>query len=343
MGRDGWNELQDDVTLVGIAQGDNYSGHEINPLKPLLAVEDWDWSLFVQPAPGFENLATNRGGVRNKASIIECEIQPPDGFWDDRTMHHYLDPLIGHTVTVVGTWVEDKSHNNKTEIHPITSILDEHGNEGGLLTNTEKLIRLLVFCDTSTPQRVWRPHLPPHANELRVGRFRVQFPSSLEQGHVPLRNIREEVNHSLSRNFVITVQGNDAFLEGAVQVDRNHAFYFGRIYMGYRSPQAQHVFGRNAAGELIHYYWAPQPGWAAENLTRYGAIGAAYQFASDPVVINLQSGDTPTQHVFGRNAAGELIHYYWAPQPGWAAENLTRYGVIGAAYQFASNPKVINL
>ena len=72
-------------------------------------------------------------------------------------------------------------------------------------------------------------------------------------------------------------------------------------------------------------------------------LGAAFQIAGDPKVINLQAGDIPTQHAFGRNAAGELIHYYWSPQPGWAAENLTHYGNIGAAFQIADEPEVINL
>jgi hypothetical protein len=63
------------------------------------------------------------------------------------------------------------------------------------------------------------------------------------------------------------------------------------------------------------YHWALQPGWAAENLTQN--IGAAFQIASHPEVLNPQAGDVPTQHVFGRNAAGELIHYYWAPELGW--------------------------
>src|SRR5262249_49800275 len=51
---------------------------------------DWDWSLFVKPAAGFENLAINRGGLQNNNGIIECEIEPPDGFWDRRTMHCFL-------------------------------------------------------------------------------------------------------------------------------------------------------------------------------------------------------------------------------------------------------------
>src|SRR5260221_5533023 len=139
MGVSGWIELQDNTRLVGVATGDAYSGHDA-VFHPF---EDWDWSLFVQPAQGFENLATNRAGVQNDNGNIECEIQPPDGFWDDGTMHRYLDPLIGHTVTMVGTWVEDISHNNKTEIHPITSILDEQPGD------LEKLIQFFVFCDTS--------------------------------------------------------------------------------------------------------------------------------------------------------------------------------------------------
>jgi hypothetical protein len=81
-----------------------------------------------------------------------------------------------------------------------------------------------------------------------------------------------------------------------------------------------HVFGRNAAGELIHYYWSPKPGWAVENLTARANIGTAFQFASDPVV-ELRLPDE--LHVFGHNAVGELIHYYWSPEPGWAAQNLT--------------------
>jgi hypothetical protein len=349
MGVLGWTELQDDVTLVGVATHDDYSGHD----NVFNREADWDWSLFVQPAAGSENLATNRAGVRNKGGEIECEIQPPDGFRGLPIMHSFFDPLLNHTVTVVGTWVEDISHNNKTEIHPITSVLDESADGAGPVPATEKTVRFLVFCDTSTPsiENPIRPHTPPHANQLRIARMRVGFPPMLggdasdvlDAGSVPVFNVLEENDHSLNKRFAVTQRGDTAFLEGEVQVDQGHAFYFARIHLAFRQPAGQHAFARNGNGELIHYYWSPQPGWAAENLTQYANIGAAFRIAGDPEVVNLQSGNVPTQHVFARNANGELVHYYWSPQPGWAAENLTQYANIGAAFRIAGDPQLVNL
>ena len=48
MGVFGWDELRDNVVLVGTATKNAYSGHDdvFNP------TEDWDWSLFV-PLPAF--------------------------------------------------------------------------------------------------------------------------------------------------------------------------------------------------------------------------------------------------------------------------------------------------
>jgi hypothetical protein len=107
----------------------------------------------------------------------------------------------------------------------------------------------------------------------------------------------------------------------------------------------QHVFGRNGAGDLIHYWWSAQQGWQAENLTTdYPNIGAGYRIVSSPVVINLHSGDTPTQHVFGRNSVGDLIHYWWSAQQGWLAENLTTgYASIGQDFRIQSSPVITNL
>jgi hypothetical protein len=104
----------------------------------------------------------------------------------------------------------------------------------------------------------------------------------------------------------------------------------------------QHVFGRNGAGDLIHYYWISSQGWAAENLTRYSNIGTGFRIYDDPVVINLQSGSTPTQHAFACNRDDDVIHYYWSPAQGWQAENLTSYSNIGANFRITNGLKVIN-
>ncbi|MEW6736075.1 MAG: hypothetical protein AB1489_32580, partial [Acidobacteriota bacterium] len=97
----------------------------------------------------------------------------------------------------------------------------------------------------------------------------------------------------------------------------------------------QHVFGRNINGDLIHYYWSRQAGWAAENLTTgYANIGTNFRISQDPVVV---LGPGAAHHVFSRNSNGDLIQYYWFPQPGWAAENLTQYANIGTSFRIGAN------
>src|SRR5262249_8474988 len=109
------------------------------------------------------------------------------------------------------------------------------------------------------------------------------------------------------------------------------------------SAPVQHVFGRNSSGDLVHYYWISSLRWPAANLTSgYSNIGTAYRIPALPEVITLLSGSTPTQHVFARNALGNLIHYYWSPSPGWQAENLTSRSNIGTAYRITTGLKVIN-
>ena len=100
-----------------------------------------------------------------------------------------------------------------------------------------------------------------------------------------------------------------------------------------------HVFARNTNGDLIQYYWEPQYG-GAQNLTQYTTIGTAYRIVSDPAVDQYLVGGHPSLHVFARNTNGDLIQYYWEPQYGWRAENLTQYTTIGTAYRIVSDPAV---
>ena len=106
----GWKERRDYVTLEGraIRHNTNFDG---------------DWSLFIQPAEGFTLLAINSEGRRNENGEIECEVEPNDLFTNDALEHVYFGRLMSKRVTVNGTWVDDLAHDGKTEIHPITSIL----------------------------------------------------------------------------------------------------------------------------------------------------------------------------------------------------------------------------
>ena len=104
----------------------------------------------------------------------------------------------------------------------------------------------------------------------------------------------------------------------------------------------QHVFGRNSEGDLVHYYWSPQASWAAENLTARSGIGEASRLVGDPIAVNLDLDNTPTQHVFGRASEGDLVHYYWSPQASWAAENLTARSGIGEAFRLVGKIAAAN-
>ena len=125
------------------------------------------------------------------------------------------------------------------------------------------------------------------------------------------------------------------------------------------------VFGRHTSGNLLHFYWDIRSGWKSEDMTAvYGARCdlqqlATWQIEGDPVAINFVSGLTPTEHVFGRqhsgNISGNLIHYYWDAQSGWAREDLTEGPGTAAraapgsppvdlsAKQIVGNPVAINV
>ncbi|WP_432838658.1 CHAP domain-containing protein [Dactylosporangium sp. CA-092794] len=67
----------------------------------------------------------------------------------------------------------------------------------------------------------------------------------------------------------------------------------------------QHVFGRDVAGRLHHWFWSPGGGGVKEQDWGGGLAG-------DPV--GFVYGDE--QHVFGRDVAGRLHHWFWSPAGG---------------------------
>jgi hypothetical protein len=88
-----------------------------------------------------------------------------------------------------------------------------------------------------------------------------------------------------------------------------------------------HLVWRNANNELIHYYFNPSGFRYAENVTvGWPHVGSTFNIVDGLTAVLGPDGNS--QHVFGKNANGELIHYYL--QGGrWTAEDLTLYQFAG--------------
>lgn len=188
MGVWGWDEIQDGVTLKGVAVGKaNYHG------------DDGDWTFSVNPAPDFKHLLTNPSGFKNTNGLIECEVQPPfklngDNAESQETADKHLNngdrKITNKWVIVRGTWVRDRSHSfagetigafddgnkGKTEIHPIISILIEHPPAPD---NRSRVVDFLVFSSAGSVHR-YVPSAPsaPHTDENRLGAFDILVPRS---------------------------------------------------------------------------------------------------------------------------------------------------------------------
>jgi hypothetical protein len=196
VGVKGWDEFADGVLLRGF----------VTRLHPVVAA-DGDWAFHVDPAPGFRHLLRNVDGyVNTTPPEIECEIEPPENLGsddaeDDSVMHKYFDRLPGRWVTVVGTWVRDRSHSvwdnsivfggetGKTEIHPITSILLDLGPAAD---NRSRRVELFVFSDDSASST-------PHLGENRHATFDMPIPVDS-----PTPTIVSEFNLAAGKSTTLT-------------------------------------------------------------------------------------------------------------------------------------------
>ncbi len=205
---------------------------------------DGDWLLDIGPAEGFDHLAVNRAGELNPGQgIVGCEVEPTDpvGEFDAEsltTVNRFWEPLLDKQVSVVGTWVEDSSHHNKTEIHPITSVL-------GVLPITTgphapgNLVEFTVGSDDSFnfPAKV------PHSKVSRTGPFRVVFPPRPPGNRNPPRiSVISETNMAQSRSFQISELPNRRFMaKGAVVTGSprdGKGFYHATLALSYPQPTA---------------------------------------------------------------------------------------------------------
>jgi hypothetical protein len=100
-----------------------------------------------------------------------------------------------------------------------------------------------------------------------------------------------------------------------------------------------HVYWRNARNELIHYWMSlgkpydDFPPSYADNVTAgWPHVGSTFNIVDGLTTVIGPDGDS--HHVFGKNANGELVHYYRNASGVWRAEDLTYYPYTGPAYTF---------
>jgi hypothetical protein len=96
-----------------------------NPIRKCVGVlirkyraRDGDLVFDVLPKEKYRYLI-NQGNVRKKQGGLHCEIVPDDRF---KFQDIYNRMELRSIVEVEGVWVEDKSHENWRELHPVTSL-----------------------------------------------------------------------------------------------------------------------------------------------------------------------------------------------------------------------------
>ena len=204
-----WEEIRDGVTVQGFLKPEKAGEGKV------VLREDGDWTFSVEPAKGFEHLLINPAGHTNSNRLIECEIEPPgdilgDDAEDVETVSKHMVTLLGEGVwaTVEGTWVIDTDHSDKTEIHPITSLLIERPPAPD---NRSRLIDFLVFSDDSynVPDAVF------HSDENRKGELRMPVPLGSKFGSEV--KLKDEWNMSDSNDpFKVVDKDGFSMLEGTV-------------------------------------------------------------------------------------------------------------------------------
>lgn len=214
MGVWGWDEIKDNRMLKGFVNN-----------KPGYYSGDGDWSFMVRPANGFRSLLTNPSHLTNSNGLIECEFEPTDDLngvdaKTDAAVNNHLADFKDNWITVLGSWVRDRSHSStghniglgdqqdfgKTEIHPIKWIILERRPAPN---NRSRVIEFLVFSDDSK-------RLPsvPHADENVVAKFSIPIPLGSKMNSDV--RIKTKVDKSKSSQFTISDSGRFSTLQGTV-------------------------------------------------------------------------------------------------------------------------------
>lgn len=220
----GWREIADNVTVQARVVDHEYNGGLFG---------DGDWILKVDTGVSLFLLLSRLGSAgliaTNPDGIVECEVEPNDSIGDGSREARLFGPLQGKDVTLTGTLVQDLAHDDKLEIHPVTSIFFDRGPVDGM-----KAVEFFVFSDDSSNF----PTAVPHSGEDRRGLFNVPYDSAPAAPVVVPRFAETELTDmSGSKQIRAFSQGNRFFLEADIRsgVAPNAGFYHAVILMWFDS------------------------------------------------------------------------------------------------------------
>ena len=269
MGVYGWNVLANRRKLVG-----EVTDHWRN--------DDGDWEFTVIPAPGFKDLLVNSHGKAIREGV-GCEVEPTDSVDNDKNEAKFFGPLMHQSVTVEGAWVEDLSHDLKTEIHPIYSILREAPQQ--ISGNQGKRVEFFVFSDDSAnfPAKV------PFSGQSITGGFEVPYPDPPEDDSVPSFKVVSALNMADSANYSKVAKGSTYSLQGKVQsgVHPDRGFYHGVLDLFYDTSSQMRFAGIWHPGDKSQMFYAGEDfqhfaarlgdlqkqGWHCTSMQRYVSGG----------------------------------------------------------------------
>lgn len=93
---------------------------------------------------------------------------------------------------------------------------------------------------------------------------------------------------------------------------------------GYPFGGTQHIVARGANDELLEWYWTRQDGWGVLDvsaavdgqLIRGAPYGYTWLFSPD------RNHVIRSQHIVAQGLNGELLEWYWLPEPSWRKQRV---------------------
>jgi hypothetical protein len=188
---------------------------------------DGDTDMLVVPDAASVPLLRNRHGARNAVYAVGCEVNVTEDGDARRRFERWVSSMIGPPdVTVMGVYVDDTGHDDKTEIHPMDLILAPVAGSAlpndwiGDLARQNALqvgVGLLAFRYAAASDDR-SGETPPLAKQTRTTSVTLPFPVRPAGATDPQIEVRSAGARNAGSHIDTTVAGDTASAELVVTV-----------------------------------------------------------------------------------------------------------------------------